>query len=793
MHRWWPGDRHGHGGHLNVADIERVAVIGAGVMGAGIAAQVANAGIPVSLLDVVPEGATVRNVIAETAIKKMLKTNPAPLMHTRNAKRITPGNIEDDLSVTADCDLIIEAVVENLEIKQDLYQRLERARKKNSIVTSNTSTIPLSHLIAELPTSFARDFAITHFFNPPRYMRLLELVAGTDTRVEVVETLRKFGDQLLGKTVVDCKDTPGFIANRIGILWMESAVRFAIEDGLTVEEADAIVGRPMGIPKTGIFGLMDLVGIDLQPHVQRSMLALLPGKDLYRDLYQPSELVDQMIAEGLTGRKGKGGFYRLNQKDGKRVKEALDLETMTYRATIKPNFESIAAGKKGLRALVEHSDRGGLFAWRVLSHTLSYAAALVPEIANSIQAVDEAMRNGYAWKWGPFEMIDQLGPAWFADQLGKSNLEIPALLSQVGDQTFYRTDDHNRLQFFGTDSTYHNVERPDGVLLLSDIKRNTNRVDGNRSASIWDIGDGVMCLECHTKMNSLDAGVFEIIDKAIQQIPFKGFHALVIYNEGDNFSVGVNLGLALFAANIAAWSEITKTVQQGQKIYKALKYAPFPVVAAPSGLALGGGCELLLHCDAVQAHAETYAGLVEVGVGLVPAWGGCKELLRRWSQCSEHPKGPMPAVTKVFETIGTAIVARSAQEAKAHLFINSDDGITMNRDRLLADAKERALALAENYSAPDKPEFHLPGKTGEVALTMAVDDLHRTGKATAHDVVVGKALARVLSGGDTDMTETLSEDQVLKLERKAIVDLMKTTATLARMEHMLETGKPLRN
>ena len=762
-------------------------------MGAGIAAQVANAGLPVSLLDIVPDGANGRNVIAENAIQRMLKTNPAPLMHTKNAKRITPGNIEDDLSVTADCDLIIEAVVENLEIKQDLYRRVEMNRKKNSIVTSNTSTIPLSHLIAEMPASFAHDFAITHFFNPPRYMRLLELVAGPQTRLEVIETLRDFGDRALGKTVVECKDTPGFIANRIGILWMESAVRFAIEDGFTVEEADAIVGRPMGIPKTGIFGLMDLVGIDLQPHVQRSRLALLPDKDLYRDLYQPSELVDQMIAEGYTGRKGKGGFYRLNRAGGKKVKEALDLETMAYRATIKPDLESIAAGKKGLRALVEHPDRGGQYAWRVLSHTLSYAAALVPDIADNVHAVDEAMRNGYAWKSGPFEMIDQLGPAWFANRLDQSNLEIPPLLSAVGNQTFYRTDDNNRLQFFGTDSTYHNVERPNGVLLLADIKRSTKRVDGNRSASIWDIGDGVMCLECHTKMNALDAGVFEIIGKAIQQIPVKGFHALIIYNEGDNFSVGVNLGLALFAANIAAWTEITKTVQQGQKIYKALKYAPFPVIAAPSGMALGGGCELLLHCDAVQAHAETYAGLVEVGVGLVPAWGGCKELLHRWSQHCEHPKGPMPAVTKVFETVGTAVVAKSAQEAKTYLFLQPDDGITMNRDRLLADAKERALALAENYSAPEKPEFHLPGQTGEIAMTMAVDDLYRTGKATAHDVVVGKALAHVLSGGNTDMTETLSEDQVLGLERKAIVNLMKTTATLARMEHMLETGKPLRN
>ena len=774
-------------------EIQRVAVIGAGVMGAGIAAHIANAGLSVWLLDIVPEGANNRNIIAENAIKKMLATNPAPLMEVQNTKRITAGNIEDDLEVTATCELIIEAVIEDLNIKREIYLRLEAVRKKGSIVSSNTSTIPLTQLTADLPLSFCQDFAITHFFNPPRYMRLLELVTGPQTRKEAVNTLESFCDRSLGKAVVICKDTPGFIANRIGILWMECAVRFAIEAELTVEEADAVIGKPMGIPKTGVFGLMDLVGIDLQPHVQNSMLALLPKNDPYRDIYQPSKLLEQMIADGYTGRKGKGGFYRLNREDGKRVKEALDLRTMEYRMAIQPELESVAAGKSGLKALVEHPDRGGQYAWRVLSHTLSYAAALVPDISENIHSVDEAMRSGYAWKWGPFEMIDQLGPAWFAKQLAKSGLDVPELLSSVGDQTFYQEDDQGLPQFFGVDRTYHNIERPTGVFLLNDLKRQRKRIHGNKSASLWDLGDDVMCLEFHTKMNSLDVGVFEMLEKAIQDIPSSNFVALVIHNEGTNFSVGVNLGFALFAANIAAWPEITKTVLQGQKAYKALKYAPFPVVAAPSGMALGGGCELLLHCDAVQAHAETYIGLVEVGVGLVPAWGGCKEMLHRWGHHREHPKGPMTPVTKVFEIIGTATVAKSAQEARNYLFLRPEDGITMNRDRLLADAKNLALARAENYVPPEKPEFLLPGRTGDAALNMAVSDLSKAGRATPHDVTVGKALSRILTGGDTDMTETISEDQLLGLERKSILGLLRTKATLARMEHMLETGKPLRN
>ena len=775
-----------------MTDIRKVGVIGAGVMGAGIAAHMANAGLPVVLLDVVPDGANARNVLSDTAVARLLKTNPAPFMHKRNARRIVTGNIEDDLNQLGECDWIIEAIIENLDAKRDLYARIETERKTDSIVSSNTSTIPLEKLAEGLPERFCKDFAITHFFNPPRYMRLLEIVAGPQTRPDILQSLRIFGDQTLGKSVVTCKDTPGFIANRIGILWMESAVRFAFEDGLTVEEADAIIGRPMGIPKTGVFGLMDLVGIDLQPHVAASMLATLPERDLYRDIHQPSPFIDHMIETGFTGRKGKGGFYRLNTESGKRVKESIDLETGEYHPSTPSQLESVAAGRQGLRALVNHPDKGGRYAWRVLSHTLSYAASLVPEIADTIQDVDEAMRAGYAWKWGPFELLDQLGPAWFSNRLQQDGMPVPELVTAVGEGNFYRNQD-STLESFGYSGRYNTISRAEGVLMLSDIKREGDRIAGNNAASAWDLGDQVLCLEFHTKMNSLDAEVFKVISEVITLIPAKGFQALVIYNEGNNFSVGVNLGQALFAANLAGWSEIGKSVKQGQDIYQALKYAPFPVVGAPSGMALGGGCEVLLHCDAIQAHAETYLGLVEVGVGLVPAWGGCKEMLLRWMNNPKHPQGPMAAVGKVFEAIGMAKVSRSAEEARDLLFLRPTDNISMNRNRLLADAKAMARRLAADYSPPMHPEIRLPGPSGRAAMKMAVRDLCKAGKATSHDQVVTSQLAYVLSGGEADPTVPVNEADVLRLERNAIMALLKTPGTLARMEHMLESGKPLRN
>jgi len=774
--------------------IERAAVIGSGVMGSGIAAHIANAGVPVHLLDIVPPGVSNRNKLAEGAIERMLKTEPAPFMSKAAAKLVTPGNVEDHLDRLADVDWIVEAVIENPDVKRALYAKLEGARKKGSVVSSNTSTIPLSSLVQGLPKSFAKDFLITHFFNPPRYMRLLELVAGPATRKTALEAIRNFADERLGKGVVDCKDTPGFIANRIGTLWLQVAVAEAFDMGLTVEQADAVAGRPMGVPKTGVFGLMDLVGIDLMPHVAASMLATLPEGDAYRRIFKGIPLVKKMIADGLTGRKGKGGFYRLARREGgARVKESIDLKTGQYAPSVKAQLESVEAARKGgLRALVEHPDKGGKYAWRVLSETLAYAASLVPEIADTIPAVDEAMRLGYAWRYGPFELIDQLGTGWFADRLRASGMAVPGLLEKAAGRPFYKTEG-GKLLYLTTAGEYAELQRRPGVLLLSDVKRASSPLAKNGSASLWDIGDGVVCLEFHSKMNAMDPDILDMIQKAIKIVK-GGYTALVIHNEADNFSVGANIGLVLFAANVALWPMIEEQVAKGQQTYKALKYAPFPVVAAPSGMALGGGCEILLHSRAVQAHAETYMGLVEVGVGLVPGWGGCKEVVTRWLAHKRRPGGPMPAIAKAFEMIGTAQVGRSAFEAKEMLLLREEDGITMNRDRLLADAKARALKLAKRYKAPTPPqEIRLPGPTAKAALELVVNDFRHLGKATPHDAVVSLELATVLSGGGTDITDTLGEDDLTRLEREAFMRLIRTDGTLARIEHMLETGKPLRN
>jgi 3-hydroxyacyl-CoA dehydrogenase len=775
-------------------DIQKAAVLGAGVMGASIAAHLANAGIPVILLDIVPEGAGNRSVIAEQAVQRLLKADPAPLMHAKNARLIEPGNLEDHLGRLGSADWIIEAVTERLDIKQALYRRIDPVRKAGSIVSSNTSTIPLAKLGEGLSPGFRRDFLITHFFNPPRYMRLLELVASTATRPEAVAAVREFADLRLGKGVVSCKDTPGFIGNRIGVYWLQLGLLEAMRLGLTVEEADAIMSEPFGIPKTGVFGLLDLVGIDLVPHIVASMSHSLPTDDPFHAISRIPERMTKMIAEGYTGRKGKGGFYRLNAAGGAKVKEAIDWESSAYRPSIKPELASIKASKAAgkadrLRVLLEFSDKTGHYAWRVLAQTLTYAAGLIPQIADDIVAVDQAMKWGYNWEYGPFELIDRLGVEWFVGKLREEGAEVPPLLQPA--RPMYQVID-GRLHHLRLDGGYQPVQRPAGVFLLADVKRAGKPLARNASASLWDVGDGVACLEFHSKMNTLDPQIMGMIEQSID-IVSKGYQALVIHNEAANFSAGANLGVLLYAINVALWPEVENMVRQGQQVYRALKYAPFPVVAAPSGLALGGGCELLLHCDAVQAHAELYTGLVELGVGVVPAWGGCKEMLNRWFANPRYPRGPVAPVGKVFEIISMATVSKSAQEARDHLFLRHSDGITMNKDRLLADAKARALALSADYKPPEPPLYYLPGPSGKAALDLAIQQARMQGKATAHDAVVAGKLAEVLTGGETDLLYPLTEEDVMRLEREAFGWLIRQPGTIARMDHMLETGKPLRN
>ena len=775
--------------------INKVAVIGAGLMGGGIAAHVANAGVDVILLDIVPKGAKKRSELALNAVERMLKTEPAPFMEKRNAKRITCGNIEDDLALLAEADWIVEAVIEKLDIKQTIYRQIDSVRKPGSIVSSNTSTIPCADLMNGMDESFQRDFLITHFFNPPRYMRLLEIVSGKKTRDEAVATVSEFADHRLGKGVVDCKDTPGFIANRIGTFWIQAAVVEAFKGGVTVEQADAAIGRAIGIPKTGIFGLMDLVGIDLMPLVSKSLYDAVPENDTYRTLYGEPELILKMIAEGSIGRKGKGGFYRLNKESGKPVKEVIDLTTGAYSAALRQTPDSVRTAGSSPRALFEHGDAASDFAWQVMSSTLVYTADLIPEIADTVVAIDDAMKLGYAWKSGPFELIDKIGAEWFAERLAAEGRAVPEFVRLAAENGgFYRVD-QGRLQYLTADGAYVPIERAPGVLLLSDVKRAGKPILRNGSASLWDIGDGVACLEFHSKMNAIDPDTLGMIGKSVATVS-KDFKALVLHNEGSNYSVGVNLGLALFAINLAAWPMMEDMVKQGQDAFKALKFAPFPVVGAPSGMALGGGCESLLHCDAVQAHAETYIGLVEVGVGLIPGWGGCKEMLVRGLADKRGgilSGGAMPTISKLFQTIGLAKVSRSAAQAFEHGYLRDGDNITFNRDRLLADAKARALELAVDYHAPEPKEIKLPGKSARVALMMAVRGLAKTRKATPHDLTVVDQLGLVLTGGKTDTTDAVSEDDLSTLERQALTTLARNPLTLARMEHMLETGKPLRN
>jgi 3-hydroxyacyl-CoA dehydrogenase len=771
--------------------ILKVGVIGAGTMGAGIAAQVANAGVKVVLLDIVPNGSKNRNALAETAVANLRKAEPAAFMHDGAARLIEAGNLEDDLGKLSDCDWIVEAVLERADIKQALYRKLEGVRRPGSAISSNTSTIALNVLTEGMSDAFRRDFLITHFFNPPRYMRLLEIVSGPETTPDTVASIAAFADVALGKSVVRCEDSPGFIANRLGIYWLQLALIEAIDQGLTVEEADAIVGPPMGIPKTGVFGLMDLVGIDLGPQVNASMRAVLPKSDAFHTIDRDVKLVGRMIEQGLTGRKGKGGFYRLDRSAGGRAMLAIDLKTGEYRPEQKPILPEIDAAGRDLRLLLVSPGKAGSYAFRVLAQTIAYAATLIPEAASSIADIDEAMRLGYAWKWGPFELADKLGSAWLAERLTEQGMTVPKLLADAAGQSFYRVEGGKR-RFLGRDGAYHDVVRAAGVLLLEDIKLVSKPVLRNGSAALWDIGDGVACFEFTSKSNALDDKIIELLGKSIEVVR-QSFKAMVIYNEGSNFSLGANLGLALFAANIAAWSEIDKMIAGGQQTYKALKYAPFPVVAAPAGMALGGGCEIVLHADAVQAHAETYLGLVECGVGLIPGWGGCGEMLARWRAEPKLPRGPMPAPSKVFEGISTADVSKSAHQAMEKKFLRLTDGISMNRDRLLADAKQRALSLVDGYTPPKPPEFVLPGPSGRAGLHAAAEGFHRRGIATDHDLVVADALAEVLCGGETDIIDVLTEQQMLDLERRAFMRLARTGPTLARIEHTLETGKPLRN
>ena len=775
--------------------IKKVAVIGSGVMGSGIAAHCANAGCEVLLLDIVDDESSDRSTIAKNAIKYMHKSNPEMLMQRKNSKLITPGNIDDDLHKLIDCDWVIEVIIENLDIKKKLYKKLAQKIGKDTILSSNTSTIPRSELITDMANDLSSRFLITHFFNPPRYLPLLEVVSSPEVNADVLDRFCTFADIDLGKRVTICNDSPGFIGNRLGIYFIQRAYKATIDHGLSIEQADAMLGRPIGLPKTAVFALMDLVGIDLIPHVTGSLVSHLGENDPFHKIAGVGkDTITSMIDEGYTGRKGKGGFYRLNRENGKKIKEARSLITGEYKtAKRKAGFSSAKMGKRGIAEIMDCDDKGAEFVSDVLLDSLSYAAYIVPEVSEDIYAIDGAMKVGYNWKKGPFEMMDAIGPKSMVNRLKDSNKSVPPFLALAAEKGMFYGIDSGEITRLAPNGEMVKIERNEDTLTVADLKRRGKPVKRNASASIWDMGDQVLLVEYHTKMNAMDPMNMEMLLNAVDMAENEGWKGVVIGNDVANFCAGANLGLALFAANLAAWKDLDDFIGLGQDTYQTLKFSEVPIVAASAGLCLGGGAEVLMHCDAIQAHSESYVGLVEVGVGIIPAWGGCKEYLGRVKEFGLVSNGPMGAVMKAFEVIGTAQVAKSADQAQTMGFLGPNDRITMNRDRLLSDAKKTLIELSKDYSPPEPRTYSLPGPSGKAALELAVNDLALSGKVTPHDIVVTNALAEILTGGDTDITDILEEDDILAMEKIAITTLAKNTDTLDRMQHMLETGKPLRN
>ena len=765
-----------------MGEIRKAGVIGAGVMGSGIAAHLANAGLDVVLLDV--EAAT-----ATAAVARQVKAGG--FMDAAFAERIATGSVAGELDLLADADWIIEAVAERLDIKQGLYARLDQVRKDGSIVSSNTSTIPLADLVKGLPARFAGDFLVTHFFNPPRTMPLLELVAGADTRPEVVATIRDFGDRGLGKSVVMCRDTPGFIANRIGNYWMAAAVNEAIALGLDVEVADAAISRPFGIPKTGIFGLMDLVGIDLMSMVLKSLHGALPASDPMQDYPVEPPLLSRMIGEKRLGRKSGAGFVKLSAD--RKSREVTDLVTGDYRPQKSVASDSLDAAKGQARALMEHDGAAGRYAAAVMEKSLAYAARVTPEIADGPDAVDTAMRTGYGWAKGPFELIDQLGAGWLAARLEQRGVAVPDYLATAAAAGgFYAVENGARVCLL-PDGTRRKVAQAEGIVTLAAVRLAAPPVADFGEAMLWDLGDGIACFELRTKMNTFSSGVMDALAAALERVA-RDFKGLVIGSDAAVFSAGADIRVFLETIEAGGPAAFGPRVDQGHKVFKALKYAPFPVVGAAAGLALGGGCELLLHCRAIQAHAELSIGLVETRIGVVPGWGGCKEMLERFATGGAGAKGPVAPALAAFGLIAPAKVSASAFEARRLGYLRPADGITMNRDRLLADAKAKALALAEGYAPPAPPAVTLAGPSGASALRNVLDAEAAAGRLTAHDRVVGEALITVLTGGPgADPARPAGEDDVTALERAAFISLLGEPATLERIRHMLATGKPLRN
>ena len=804
--------------------IRKAAVLGAGVMGAAIAAHLANVGILTLLLDIVPPDAGKdRDKVARSGLEKALNARPAAFYSKRGASLVTVGNIEDDLEELVDVDWIIEAVVERLDIKHNLYVKLEQVLTPGTIISSNTSGLP-AHLLTEgRSEDFRRHFLITHFFNPVRYMRLLEIVPDVDTDPALLQFMQQFATEVLGKGVVLCKDTPNFIANRIGTYGFMTTIAYALSEGYTVSEVDSILGPNMGRPKSAVFRTADLSGLDTLANVADNLYKNA-ADDPQREAFHLPEVVREMIRRGWLGEKSGQGFYkRVKSPDGESTILELNLDTLEYQPQQKVRFPSISEARnisdpvKRMLTILNGNDRASQLARQTTADSLIYAANLATEIADSIVAIDEAMRWGFNFELGSFEAWDALLQHPEVMQRVLQDREIPPLVRQVqvdGQGTFYIGTAGNRQYFDFHTRSYQPIPTPQGTISLEALKSQGVQtptsgtpasgavIRDNGSAALIDLGDGIACVEFHTKMNSIDEGIIDILRYAVEEGQ-KQFRAIVIGNEAADFSAGANLLLMLMGARQGEWKMLEGALNGLQQAHQLLKYSPIPVVAAPAGRALGGGCEIIMHANHARVYVESYIGMVEVGVGLIPAGGGCKELLLRYgasleSQQARKTGGPFTPSRKAFEIIAAATVSTSAVEAQELRFLRKSDAITTNRDLLLRDAKADAIRLAEAREAgkwqPAQPAMMiLPGPGARLVLEQQVENLLITGKVSEHDAVIGRYLARVLTGGECSPITPVTEQHVLDLEREAFLTLCGMEKTQDRMQAILMTGKPLRN
>jgi 3-hydroxyacyl-CoA dehydrogenase len=787
--------------------IRKVAVLGAGTMGAAIAAHCANSGLEVDLLDIAPDEDDDKNAVVEAGFERMQKARPAALMGENVADRIRIGNFEEHFGRVGEADWIVEAIIEKLEPKRELMQRVEDTAKENAIISTNTSGIPLHSISEGRSEEFKRRFVGTHFFNPPRYLKLMEIIPTEDTDPEIVEAVRNFGERVLGKGGVIAKDTPNFIGNRLGSFAGMQSARYAFENGYGIEEVDAITGPLIGHPKTATFRLNDQVGLDIAVGVAENLYEAVP-EDESREALKPPEKLEEMKEKDLLGNKTGAGFYKRDKRDGKTVFEVLDLETFEHHPSENPEIPvAKGAQEQGdlasrLRFLVEKADedRHARYIRDTLLPYMAYASRRVPEISDTLEDVDHAMEWGFAHQTGPFRTWDLLGVRETVEKMESMDIDVASWVKEMleaGNDTFYKNENGTELQFSPVSKEYEPVREDPMYISLDRLRDEGKELASNDSASLLDLGDGVLCLEFHSKGNSIDAQIVEMGNRALEELERDDVVGLVIGNEGRNFSVGANLGEMAHAVQNGDLDQIETSVEALQDLLMALRFAPKPVVSAPHGQTLGGGLEVCLHSDRIVAAGETYMGLVEVGVGLIPAGGGTKEMARRLVSPALHTAPdtpPLPFLQKAFEQIALAKTATSALEAEEMGFLTENDRIVMNADHLISAAKREALDLADGYTPPEHANnVYAAGRTARAALEMGIKTMQWGHYASEYDGVIAGHVARILTGGNLSLPQWVPEEYLLKLEKKAFLDLLKQEKTHERIEALLETGKPKRN